>query len=290
MADVTINELTKGTPTGDNILPYSTGSNTLGVSVSALFQNTSNVYFNSSNDNVSRFSDNLVTGTTSASFIIADNANKSSAGPILSSSNPPLLELRGTTFNFSQPQINFTEKGNVMGSIIVKNYGGNTGAFHFCTNNTNFAANSAVSRMTISSNGSVGVGTTAPAEKLTVVGNISATGDVISPSVPKFAYAVLSQIGTAPYTVTTLASAHVQSISVNASTADITINWTTDYFNDANYCVTFGAQSQFVGNRSQGINIQTGSTKTRNSITIMAGSVSNGQFYAVPNINVMAIQ
>jgi len=290
MADVTINELTRGTPTGNNILPYSTGSNTLGVSVSALFQNTSNVYFNSSNDNVTRFPDSVITGTTSASFIIADNANKSSSGSILSSSNPPLLELRGTTFNFSQPQINFTEKGNVMGSIIVKNYVGNTGTFHFCTNNTNFATNSAVPRMTISSSGNVGVGTTAPAERLTVVGNISATGDVISPSVPKFAYAVLSQIGTAPYTVTTLASVNVESITVNPTTADITINWTTNYFKDANYCVTFGAQSQFVGNRSQGVNIQTGSTKTRNSVTVMAGSVSNGQFYAVPNINVMAIQ
>jgi uncharacterized protein YaiE (UPF0345 family) len=39
MADVTINELTRGTPAGNNILPYSTGSSTLGVPVSAIFQN-----------------------------------------------------------------------------------------------------------------------------------------------------------------------------------------------------------------------------------------------------------
>jgi len=46
MADVTISQLTKGTPAGNNILPYSTGSNTLGVPVSALFQNTTKIGFN----------------------------------------------------------------------------------------------------------------------------------------------------------------------------------------------------------------------------------------------------
>jgi len=46
MADVTISQLTKGTPAGNNVLPYSTGSNTLGVPVSALFQNTTKIGFN----------------------------------------------------------------------------------------------------------------------------------------------------------------------------------------------------------------------------------------------------
>jgi len=40
MADVTISQLTRNVPSGNNILPYSTGSNTLGVPVSAIFQNT----------------------------------------------------------------------------------------------------------------------------------------------------------------------------------------------------------------------------------------------------------
>jgi len=127
---------------------------------------------------------------------------------------------------------------------------------------------------------------------LSTVASTGSYADLINkPTIPKFAYAVLSQIGTAPYTVTTLASAHVQSISVNASTADITINWTTDHFNDANYCVTMGTQALVTGNRSHGINIQTGSaSKTRNSVIVMAGSVSNGQFYASSNINILAIQ
>jgi len=43
MADVTISNLTKGIPAGSAILPYSTGNSTLGVPVSAIFQNTSNL-------------------------------------------------------------------------------------------------------------------------------------------------------------------------------------------------------------------------------------------------------
>jgi len=40
MADITISNLTKATPSGNNILPYSTGSSTLGVPVSAIFQSS----------------------------------------------------------------------------------------------------------------------------------------------------------------------------------------------------------------------------------------------------------
>ena len=43
MADVTISQLTQGIPAGNNILPYSTVSNTLGVPVSAIFQNAGDV-------------------------------------------------------------------------------------------------------------------------------------------------------------------------------------------------------------------------------------------------------
>jgi hypothetical protein len=41
MADVTISQLTVGAPASNNIIPYSTGTDTLGVPVSAMFQNTS---------------------------------------------------------------------------------------------------------------------------------------------------------------------------------------------------------------------------------------------------------
>jgi hypothetical protein len=43
MADVTISQLTQGTPNGNHLLPYSTGNSTLGTSVSAIFENTNNV-------------------------------------------------------------------------------------------------------------------------------------------------------------------------------------------------------------------------------------------------------
>ena len=40
MADVTISSLPLGAPLGNHLLPYSTGSNTLAVATSAIFQNT----------------------------------------------------------------------------------------------------------------------------------------------------------------------------------------------------------------------------------------------------------
>ena len=49
MADVTINALTRGTPAGSSILPYSTGSNTLGVPVSAILQNAGNIGIGTAN-------------------------------------------------------------------------------------------------------------------------------------------------------------------------------------------------------------------------------------------------
>ena len=43
MADVTISALTRGTPAGNNVVPYSTGTDTLGTAVSAMFHNAGNV-------------------------------------------------------------------------------------------------------------------------------------------------------------------------------------------------------------------------------------------------------
>jgi hypothetical protein len=48
MADVTISQLTQGTPAGNNILPYSNGQNTLGVPVSAIFQSVAPIGINGS--------------------------------------------------------------------------------------------------------------------------------------------------------------------------------------------------------------------------------------------------
>ena len=43
MADTTISQLTPGTPAGNNMVPYSNGSVTLGAPVSAMFQNAGNI-------------------------------------------------------------------------------------------------------------------------------------------------------------------------------------------------------------------------------------------------------
>lgn len=43
MADVTISQLTKGTPSGNNTIPFSNGSSTLGASVSAILEGTNKV-------------------------------------------------------------------------------------------------------------------------------------------------------------------------------------------------------------------------------------------------------
>ena len=67
MADVTISQLTKGIPAGNSILPYSTGSDTLGVPVSALLQNTNNVGIGV---NASVYGNNLILrGSDSPTFI-----------------------------------------------------------------------------------------------------------------------------------------------------------------------------------------------------------------------------
>jgi len=43
MADVTISQLTQGTPAGSSIIPYSTGTSTLGVPASAVLQNAGDI-------------------------------------------------------------------------------------------------------------------------------------------------------------------------------------------------------------------------------------------------------
>ena len=112
------------------------------------------------------------------------------------------------------------------------------------------------------------------------------------PPVPKFAYAIFSQSGSSPYTVTLIASKNVSSITANSSNANITINWSSNYFDNENYCVTFGVGSNYCGNRSNGVNLVCSSegVKTRNSVIIMVGSSSSGGFAGNNYINVIAVQ
>jgi len=112
------------------------------------------------------------------------------------------------------------------------------------------------------------------------------------PTVPKIAYAIFSQSGSAPYGVSLIASKNVASISANSSNANVTINWSSNYFDNENYCVTFGVGSNFCSNRSYGVNLVCSSegTKQRNSVVVMIGSSSSGGFVGSNYINVMAVQ
>ena len=94
MADVTISSLPTGTPSGNNILPYSTGSNTLGAPVSALYQGSSSFYLtNSTNPTIWASSD---ISLTSQSIYIQANTT-SSENRLGSYTNHPLTLVTNNT-------------------------------------------------------------------------------------------------------------------------------------------------------------------------------------------------
>ena len=134
MADVTINQLTRGTPAGSNILPYSTGSVTLGVPVSAIFQNAGNIGIN----------------TSSPDHKLTVNAASDNVGGILvTGSNAPAIRFNDTTDGSSY-------------SLVC---GQNNGALVLAADESNTAAGSLISfrvdtveRMRIDANGNVGIG------------------------------------------------------------------------------------------------------------------------------------
>lgn len=87
MADTTISSLPLGTPSGNALLPYSTGSNTLGVPVSALFQSVgSNVGIGLMNPNVTLTINGQLSATSRISCnqsVVINNSNYSKASMAL---------------------------------------------------------------------------------------------------------------------------------------------------------------------------------------------------------------
>jgi hypothetical protein len=134
MADVTINELTKGTPTGSNILPYSTGSNTLGVPVSALLQNAGNVGI----------------GTASPRAKLDVNGYVFLAGG-------QQIQITGSEGTTGLQLVGEDAAASLIGTMSLQ-------ALVIRTN--------AIERMRIAATGNVGIGTTTPAAKLDVNGSI----------------------------------------------------------------------------------------------------------------------
>jgi hypothetical protein len=156
MADVTINELTRGVPTGNNILPYSTGSNTLGVPVSAILQNAGNIGIGTATPEVKL---HVIGDICTPGRMGIGTVSPARQLTVDSATNPEIgMYTSGTE------RVKFSTGGSAISQLVIDTAG--------------------QPRVTINSTG-MGIGTTAPAEKLTVMGNISASGDVKASNTPK---------------------------------------------------------------------------------------------------------
>jgi len=126
MADVTISQLTKGTPAGNNILPYSTGSNTLGTPVSAIFQNAGNIGIGISNPTAKLdVFGGLVLGTGNGEQFILRNGGDI----VISDSNAQLPESQLNLYidnNLANIRVDKITDGDCLGSYLLEARGGIT--------------------------------------------------------------------------------------------------------------------------------------------------------------------
>jgi len=158
MADVTISNLTKATPAGNNIIPYTTGSSTQGTPVSALFQNTRFVGINNTNPTYKL----QVTTNSQGTDGIALNS-------VINNIGVGALEIRA---NNSQGANNGITQAGDQG-IIFSAGNVNTGSFVLAPWN-----NQAASGMRMDSNGRVAIGKVTPSTTLDVEGTITCTSTV----------------------------------------------------------------------------------------------------------------
>jgi hypothetical protein len=207
MADVTISSLPLGAPAGNNILPYSTGSNTLAVPVSALFQGIGS---------------NIGIGTPIPSAILHIK-DTSPHLRIDSSTSSWAYTSFNTLNNYSRIGNEGITGGELMGGALPY-----SAIFGSMNGTTHIGAGGSV-LLTCTNTSKVGIGTTTPAAKLEVVGDVKAT------NTPK-AWVNFDGTGAIGTNQTIRSSYNVASV-YKGNTGSYRITFTSAQ-TDNNYCVT----------------------------------------------------
>ena len=159
MADVTINELTRGTPTGGNILPYSTGSNTLGVPVSAILQNAGNIGIGTSNPLRLLHVEGITPGSQQVPFHVGCGESSIGFGVL---ECPVIFGWNGTLNSAHKPL-------SIRSTSAIQLY--------------------------LNTDGKVGIGTTTPAAKLDVNGDVNINGYLTTNLARVFAIRSVGNVG-----------------------------------------------------------------------------------------------
>lgn len=215
MADVSISSLTQGIPAGNSILPYSTGSSTLGVPVSAILQNVGNVGIGTNNPN-RRLHISGSHGDTMQRFQSTGGNGTGSNGPanlLLWASEP------GYTFTGCGIGANVAGYESVISNMFSRIDATNgqayirflpsDGTMRFYT-----GLGDAPQGMIMDSNGNVGIGSNVtPAAKLDVNGTIKAS----ALRVPGCVIQVVQSVKTNTQTMNLVSFEDVQGLSVNVT-------------------------------------------------------------------------
>lgn len=172
MADVTISSLPLGTPSGNALLPYSQGGNTLGVPVSAIFQNaTANIGIGTTNPTLGKLQVGTINGVSTVdlgSIKIHYEINCSPRIELNQSIPGGVGGPSGAGIGFTLASPNQFDGLAVRGSAIAVPDPSTDRTLCFYTSDSVKLAE----RMRIDASGRVGIGTANPTAKLDVNGSI----------------------------------------------------------------------------------------------------------------------